>query len=115
MRPRHPQQDIFRLSSLEDVEAEHGRRVSALVGLMAGIRSSSALALVEEVRAAQFPLSKHHQNVWRALVAGEVVADKLPFVPARVTTGPLLARIASAASSAMRLSTDRERKMADAA
>lgn len=76
---------------------------SALVGVIAGIRSSSAPALVSHIRAREQQNGSNAKSVLGALFLGELVADMLPFMPARTKPFSLLARVVSGASSAARL------------
>ncbi len=69
---------------------------AALLGLAAGLRSASAPAALA-VRGRFGPGRPPRLAPFFAL--GEVVADKLPFTPARTAPGPLGGRIASGALS----------------
>jgi uncharacterized membrane protein len=84
---------------------------SALVGVIAGMRSSSAPALVSRIRAHETRNGSKAKNVLGALFVGELIADMLPFMPARTKPFSLLARLASGASSAARLDTDRSDRL----
>ena len=84
---------------------------SALVGVIAGMRSSSAPALVGQIRAHENRNGSKAKNVLGALFAGELIADLLPFMPARTKPFSLLARVVSGASSAARLDADRSEKL----
>ena len=84
---------------------------SALVGVIAGMRSSSAPALVGQIRARENGDGSKAKNVLGALFAGELIADLLPFMPARTKPFSLLARVVSGASSAARLDSDRNEKL----
>lgn len=78
---------------------------SAAIGLVAGLRSMTAPAIVSraagsgDLRLNGTPLEKlgspASANIFAALAAGELVADKLPFIPNRTDPGPLAARVAS--------------------
>jgi len=87
---------------------------SALVGVMAGMRSSSAPALVSQIRAHENHKGSKAKNVLGALFAGELIADMLPFMPARTKPFSLLARVTSGASSAARLDNDRHENLRSA-
>ncbi|MBA3915418.1 MAG: DUF4126 family protein [Acidobacteriales bacterium] len=77
---------------------------SALIGVLTGLRSLTPVAVVSQASAGkglrlrndklQYLRKKEVANTFTALAAGELVADKLPFVPSRTTAGPLLARVA---------------------
>jgi uncharacterized membrane protein len=78
------------------------------IGIIAGMRSMSAPALTSSYLAqnenlASSPLgrlaSPTASRVLKVLAAGEILADKLPMVPSRVSAGPLVTRIASGAVS----------------
>ncbi len=85
---------------------------SALVGVIAGMRTSSAPALVSQIRAHENRRDgSKAKNVLGALFVGELIADLLPFMPARTKSFSLLARIVSGASSAARLDSDRSEKV----
>jgi len=64
------------------------------VGTMAGMRALSAPAFVSYVRLLP------GRRIWESLALLELFADKLPFIPARTTPGPLLVRALSGAFSA---------------
>jgi uncharacterized membrane protein len=93
-----------------DAEMRTGMR-SALVGVIAGMRSSSAPALVGQIRAHKNRNGSKTKNVLGALFVGELIADLLPFMPARTKPFSLLARMVSGASSAARLDADRREKL----
>ena len=82
---------------------------SALVGVIAGMRSSSAPALVSQIRAREQQNASKVKSVLGALFLGELVADLLPFMPARTKPFSLLARMVSGASSAARLDKKHEK------
>ncbi len=84
---------------------------SALVGVIAGMRSSSAPALVGQIRAHENRNGSKAKTVLGALFVGELIADLLPFMPARTKPFSLLARVVSGASSAARLDEDRSEKL----
>jgi uncharacterized membrane protein len=75
------------------------------------MRSSSAPALVGQIRARENRNGSKARNVLGALFAGELIADLLPFMPARTKPFSLLARMVSGASSAARLDEDRSEKL----
>ena len=86
---------------------------SALVGVIAGMRTSSAPALVSQIRAHENRRrdGSKAKNVLGALCVGELIADLLPFMPARTKSFSLLARVVSGASSAARLDGNRSEKL----
>jgi uncharacterized membrane protein len=78
------------------------------MGVIAGMRSMSAPAFVsnylahqnsKELTNSSFSLmgSARVANVLKIAAVGEMVADKLPAIPARISPGPLMARILSGA------------------
>jgi uncharacterized membrane protein len=78
------------------------------MGVIAGMRSMSAPAIVSNYLAhnpsksiAKTPFramgSSRTAGVLKALALGEMVADKLPMIPARIAPGPLVARGVSGA------------------
>lgn len=79
--------------------------ISAAVGAVAGLRSMTAPAVVAwSARMGALPLKRSPLRFLRSnaastafagLAAGELVVDKLPNTPDRVTTGPLIARAVS--------------------
>lgn len=75
---------------------------AAVMGAVAGIRSMSAPAVIGQLAESGFipegsPLALlNHPGVAKGLkflAAGELFADKLPFLPARTDVGPLAARV----------------------
>lgn len=81
--------------------------VAASFGALAGLRSLTPPALLSLVGArgrgklgrSDFGFLKNRGSLYAfaALAAGELVADKLPGIPARIKPGPLTARVASGA------------------
>ena len=78
------------------------------MGVIAGMRSMSAPAFVSNYLAPQnskelanssfsFMGSARVANVLKIAAVGEMVADKIPSIPARISPGPLAARIISGA------------------
>ena len=78
------------------------------VGIIAGMRSMSAPALTSDYLARQNPHTLAHTpfslmgspltaNVLKAAAIGEMITDKLPFIPARISPAPLLFRALSGA------------------
>ena len=75
---------------------------AALMGALAGVRSMSAPGVVSQLSEAGLIPEDDSPMAWlnhpavdkalKLLAAGELVADKLPFVPARTHPGPLAAR-----------------------
>ena len=84
---------------------------SALVGVIAGMRTTSAPALVSQIRGRQSHDGSKARGLLRAMLAGELIADVLPFMPARTRPASLLARLVSGAGSAARLDTDRNDRL----
>ena len=79
---------------------------AACLGVIAGMRSMGAPSLVSDHLArAPSPELEHSPlrwmgmtktaNVTKFLAAGEIVGDKMPFVPNRIAPGPLFGRIIS--------------------
>ena len=79
---------------------------AACLGIIAGMRSMGAPALVSDHLARtqsaaleQSPLrwlgTAKTAQVTKFLAVGEIIGDKLPFTPSRVAPGPLFGRIAS--------------------
>ena len=93
----------------EDVAMKRNAYAKAiLMGIVAGMRSMTAPALVsehltrhksEELADSAFRLMGDNRvaGVLKIAAAGELIADKLPFVPARIEPGPLAGRVASGA------------------
>jgi uncharacterized membrane protein len=83
-------------------------RVAAFgIGIVAGLRSLTAPAVLvwtadKKIVRKSFPLAGllSHKVTMRVvkLAAGELIADKLPFTPGRISTGPLAARLVSGAA-----------------
>ncbi len=80
------------------------------IGIVAGLRSMMPLAVVAwfaqlrwpDVRQSHLSLMAVAATAWvfTVFAGAELVADKLPFVPSRLSAGPLGARILSGALSA---------------
>ena len=81
---------------------------AAGLGLIAGMRSMSAPALVSDRLAREQPPGLRESplaflaapltaNIFKFLAVGELTGDKLPFVPARIAPGPLTSRVGSGA------------------
>ncbi len=89
------------------------------LGVMAGMRSMSAPALISQVaRKGQlavegsklgFLTSSGAISTTALLALGEIVADKLPSMPARTDKGPLIARAVSGALSGAVLCSARKK------
>jgi uncharacterized membrane protein len=80
---------------------------STLVGVVAGMRSQVPLALLSRNAAIYGPdfLGKRWVAVNLYLsAAGEMIVDKLPFVPSRLNPGPIAGRLMFGAASAAVLS-----------
>lgn len=74
------------------------RRVAIMLGIASGMRAFSApAALAAWSWSGAGPAGRTCRAMVVAAAAGEVVADKLPNVPARVTPGALSVRVATAA------------------
>jgi uncharacterized membrane protein len=78
------------------------------IGIIAGMRSMSAPALTSSYLSQNENLSDSRlgilaspaaSKVLKILAAGEMLADKLPIIPSRISAGPLIARVASGAIS----------------
>jgi uncharacterized membrane protein len=68
-------------------------------GLIAGLRSFSAPAAVSAALAARYALAARLTPALQALAAGEMLADKLPVMPARTTPPALAGRALTGAVS----------------
>jgi uncharacterized membrane protein len=81
--------------SLGDKSVRSGRtRAALLLGSCSGLRTFTAPAML----AIRTPVgSRTTRSMIAAAAVGELIADKLPMTPARVTPPALLARIASGA------------------
>lgn len=89
-------------------------RVAAFgIGVVAGLRSLLAPAVLaytahNKYIGREFPLaalvSRPASRKLIKLAAGELLADKLPFTPKRISPGPLAARLASGAACGAALS-----------
>ncbi len=78
--------------------------LALLLGISAGLRSMTPLAAVawaaQSWRAVEgstlgFMAAPAAAYILTALAIGELIADKLPFIPSRLTAGPLIWRIVS--------------------
>ena len=96
---------------------------AAGLGMIAGMRSMSAPAIVSDHLArAQSPPLLHSRLAFlasprtalllKALALGELVGDKLPFVPARIAPGPLIARAVSGSLSGAAVCVKEEEQVA---
>ena len=83
---------------------------AACLGVVAGMRSMGAPALVSDHLSRTPSSDLEHSplrwlgtaktaNVTKLLAAGEIVGDKMPFVPNRIAPGPLFGRVMSGALS----------------
>jgi uncharacterized membrane protein len=77
-----------------------------LLGVAAGLRSMTPLAVTAWAARSWVPLHDSALSflaapvtayILTALAIGELIADKLPFIPSRLTIGPLGARLVSGA------------------
>jgi uncharacterized membrane protein len=94
---------------------------AALLGAAAGMRSMSPPATVSRLahtgllpaRNRQLEILAHPTFVATAtaLAVGELIADKLPFVPARTTPGPLITRAISGAMCGAAVTSAKERSV----
>jgi len=90
---------------------------AAALGLVAGLRSMSAPALLSQVAPHEsnensklrFLTGRGFVPASALLAAGEFVADKLPFIPSRTAAGPLTARVVSGALSGAALCSARKK------
>ncbi len=92
---------------------------AALMGTVAGMRSMTAPAVVSRIGGAagisadktgiDFLHSPVLPRVMAILAVGEVIADKLPFVPSRITPFPLVGRAISGAISGAALCSSKRR------
>ena len=92
---------------------------AALIGTVAGMRSMTAPAVVSRVaKVAGIPVDKsgvdflHNPVIPRVmsiLAVGELIADKLPFLPSRITPFPLITRAISGAVSGAALVSSKKR------
>jgi uncharacterized membrane protein len=98
---------------------------AALLGAIAGSRSFSAPALVSHAansgllpvgsRPLRFLAGPKTAKTIAFLAAGEFIADKLPFIPNRTTSGPLIARALLGGLSAAAFASGRKRSRFTAA
>ena len=82
---------------------------AAAIGMLAGIRSMSAPAVISQVARrgklavhgspVRFLSSKGAVATMTLMAVGEVIADKVPSIPGRTEVGPLAARAATGAFS----------------
>lgn len=92
---------------------------AALIGTVAGMRSLTAPAVVSRLAGAagvnvdktgvDFLHSPIIPTVMSVLAAGEVIADKLPFIPSRIAPFPLITRAISGATSGAVLCSQKKR------
>lgn len=92
---------------------------AAVLGTVAGMRSLSAPALVSGVTyIGLLPLANKQLELLArpasfvtlaVLAGGEVIADKLPFVPARIKPGPLAVRAISGAMCGAAITSAKQR------
>jgi uncharacterized membrane protein len=81
---------------------------AAIVGVIAGMRSMAAPALVSRLGAPGIlPVSTG--TVTAALAIGEAIADKLPFMPSRTMPPSLITRAVSGGLSGASLTSSRRR------
>ena len=74
-------------------------------GVIAGLRSFSAPAAVSTALTEQYGLAERLKPALLALAAGEMLADKLPFMPARTAPVALAGRVLTGAMSGAALAT----------
>jgi uncharacterized membrane protein len=92
---------------------------ATLIGTVAGMRSMTAPAIVSRLAgAAGVPVDKTGLDfldhplipkVMSVLAIGEVIADKLPFIPSRIAPFPLVTRAISGATSGAVLCSAKKR------
>ncbi len=92
---------------------------AALIGTVAGMRSMTAPAIVSRIAhvagvnvdktGVDFLHSPIVPRVLSILAFGELIADKLPFVPSRITPFPLVTRAISGAVSGAALCSSKKR------
>ena len=92
---------------------------SAVLGAVSGMRSMAAPAIVSRLASSgllpleesqiSFLANPKTSKVTAILAAGEVLADKLPFIPNRTQAGPLIARAVSGAMSGAAFSKGEKR------
>ena len=80
--------------------------IALLLGVAAGLRSMTPLAVVAWAAHAwpsvaasplSFMAARPVAYVFTIFAVGELIADKLPFIPSRLKPGPLIARLGSGA------------------
>lgn len=96
----------------EDRRSEtEARMAGAALGALAGMRSTAPLVVLTAGSAGAGPIPGHAPweerlaspsaaAIAAVMAAGEIVADKLPWIGARTSAAPMLARIAAGASTA---------------
>jgi len=92
---------------------------AALVGAVAGMRSMSAPAVVSQLARLGGSGLSDSKLAWLgspksiyttgAMALGEIIADKLPFIPARTKAGPLVARAVSGGFSGAAIAASKKR------
>lgn len=92
---------------------------AALIGTVAGMRSMTAPAIISRLAGAagvavdktgvDFLESPIIPRVMSVLAIGEVIADKLPFIPSRIAPFPLVTRALSGATSGAVLCASKKR------
>lgn len=80
-------------------------------GLIAGLRSLSAPAAVSAALTDEFAIAAEVTPALRALAAGEMLADKLPFMPSRTAPLPLAGRALFGALAGMALAAAYRRNL----
>jgi uncharacterized membrane protein len=91
---------------------------SIFMGIIAGMRSMSAPALVSdyladkqspEIENSNFKLlaSENVATTFKVLAVGEMIADKTPFIPNRISPAPLIGRAISGAICGASLCRDK--------
>lgn len=88
----------------ESDKEQRSRRRAALLGASAGLRSQAPIAvLIHSSRDGRIQLDRQDMDRWlcdsraeriaMAAAVGELIVDKLPFVPARTKPGPFAGRL----------------------
>jgi uncharacterized membrane protein len=97
---------------------------AAVLGAVSGMRSMAAPAIVSRLaHTGLLPLegtqikflgNKNSAKTMALMAAGEMIADKLPFIPKRTAVFPLVARAASGALSGIAFAKARKRSVVGA-
>ncbi len=92
---------------------------ATVAGAVAGLRSMTAPALISRlVQSGRLPMASSVSTIFQhmsstkistALAVGELIADKLPFIPSRISTGPLIGRAITGGLSGAAIANSRRR------